>query len=94
MSICTVNVNKVSKKDTELVGDKNREKVSAVRIKRERRRRGIVNAIARKYNILVAPDLLEALLNLERDPVEVVGEVIGNMREDEVVLTIKHFEVD
>jgi len=61
---------------------------------KERRRRGIINAVATKYNVLIDPELLEALLDLQRDPVEAVGEVVGNMRLDEIVLSIDHFEVE
>jgi len=60
---------------------------------KERRRRGIINAVATKYNVLIDPELLEALLDLQSDPVEAVGEV-GNMRLDEIVLSIDHFEVE
>lgn len=58
---------------------------------RERRRRGLINAVAARYNVLIDPELCEALLDLQRDPVEAVGEVAGNMRPDEIVLTIDHF---
>lgn len=61
---------------------------------KERRRRGIINAIATRYNVLIDPELLEALLTTRRDPVEAVGEVVGNMRLDEIVLSINHFEVE
>lgn len=61
---------------------------------RERRRRSIINAVAVRYNALIDPELLEALMDLQRDPVEAIGEVVRNMSEDEIVLNIDHFEVD
>jgi len=60
---------------------------------RERRRRGIINAVATKYSVLIDPELLYALLDLSRDPVEAVGEAVGNMQPGEIVLNVDHFEV-
>jgi len=60
---------------------------------RLRRRRGIINAVVNRYMILVAPNLMEALMDQQRDPLEIVGEIVGNMGPDEIVLTIEHFEV-
>jgi len=59
---------------------------------RERRRRGIINAVAAKYNVLIDPELLEALMDLQRDPVEAIGEAVANMRPDEIVINVSHFE--
>lgn len=56
------------------------------------RRRGIINAAARRYGILIDPELFEALLELPHDPVEAVGEAVDHMAPDEVVLNIDHFE--
>jgi hypothetical protein len=61
---------------------------------RERRRIGIVNAVAIRFNVLIDPELLNALLFTRRDPVEAVGEVVEKMCPGEVVLSVKHFEVD
>jgi hypothetical protein len=60
---------------------------------RERRRRGIINAVANKYNVLIDPELLEALLDLQQDPVEAIGEAVVNMRPGELVINVDHFEV-
>lgn len=61
-------------------------------MRNDRRRRGIINAVARKYSILIDPELFEALLELPHDPVEAVGEAVDHMAPDEVVLNIDHFE--
>ncbi|NLT36717.1 MAG: hypothetical protein GXX95_00955 [Methanomassiliicoccus sp.] len=58
---------------------------------RERRRRGVIYAVANRYNVLIESELLDALLDLFSDPVEAVGEAVGNMRPDEIVLNIDHF---
>ena len=61
--------------------------------RRERRRRGIINAVATKYNVLINPELLEALIDLQRDPVDAIGDAISSMRPDEIVINVGHFEV-
>lgn len=58
---------------------------------RGRRRRGLINAVATRYDVLLDPELCEALLDLQRDPVEAVGEAVCNMCPDEIVLNIDHF---
>ena len=65
----------------------------AVFCARVRRRLGIINAIAVRFDVLVDPELFNALMELSRDPVAAVGEAVVNMRKDEIVLTIDHFEV-
>jgi hypothetical protein len=57
-----------------------------------KRQRGLVNAVAVKYEILLDPELLQALLSLHRDPVEAVGEAVENMQPGEIVLNLGHFE--
>lgn len=61
--------------------------------KRERRRRCIINAIADRYRVLIDPELLELMLDVSVDPVDAIGEVVGNMRPDEIVVTFHHFGV-
>lgn len=58
----------------------------------QRRRIGIINACASRYNVVIDPELFEALLELSSDPVAAVGEAVVNMRPDEIVLNIEHFE--
>lgn len=56
------------------------------------RRRGIINAVAQRYNVLIDPELFDALMDLSSDPVAAIGEAVMNMREDEIVLNIDHFQ--
>lgn len=60
----------------------------------KRRGLGIINAIAVRFDVLVDPELFDALMELSRDPVTAVREAVVNMRKDEIVLTIDHFKVD
>lgn len=61
-------------------------------MRNDQRRRGIINAAARRYCILIDPKLFDALMDLSSDPLVAIGEAVLNMREDEVVLNIDHFE--
>ena len=59
----------------------------------QRRRESIINAIAIRYKVLISPELLEELLNLDDDPVEAVGEVLQHLPECPAVLTLNHLKV-
>ncbi len=58
-----------------------------------RRRRGVINAVASRYGVLIDPDLLEGLLKINYDPVEAVGEVLQRLPDRPLVLTLDHFRV-
>lgn len=59
----------------------------------DRRRRGVINAVASRYGVLLDPDLLEGLLDIDYDPVEAVGEILQCLPERPLVLTLDHFKV-
>jgi S-adenosylhomocysteine hydrolase len=60
----------------------------------EKRRRGLINAAARRYYVLLDPELLDVLVSTKRNPMVVIGEGIHRMRPDEIVLNLGHFKVD
>jgi hypothetical protein len=58
-----------------------------------RTRQYLVTELAERFNVLVAPDLLEVLLQMKGDPIKAVREVIARLPTCPLVLTWDDFKV-